>query len=67
MVLGSEKAVLADLNDDVRDVFQFSIPPHGKVALKEITRRAVRQVERQMISKSAARNRLEPQSSGQNI
>ncbi|MFL6311390.1 MAG: sigma-54 interaction domain-containing protein [Terriglobales bacterium] len=52
VVLGSEIAVLADLNDDVRDVFHFSIPPHGKVALKEITRRAVRQVERQVIAKA---------------
>ena len=52
MLLGSESAVLADLNDDVRDVFQFSIPLHGKVALKEITRRAVRQVERQVIEKA---------------
>jgi two-component system, NtrC family, response regulator AtoC len=52
VVLNSEQAVLADLNDDVREVFQFSIPPHGKVALKEITRRAVRQVERQVIEKA---------------
>ena len=52
VLLGSENAVLADLNDDVRDVFQFSIPLHGKVALKEITRRAVRQVERQVIEKA---------------
>jgi two-component system, NtrC family, response regulator AtoC len=52
VLLGSESAVLADLNDDVRDVFQFSIPPHSKVSLKEITRRAVRQVERQVIEKA---------------
>ena len=52
VLLGSESAVLADLNDDVRDVFQFSIPPHGKISLKEITRRAVRQVERQVIEKA---------------
>jgi two-component system response regulator AtoC len=52
VLLNSETGVLAELNDGERDVFQFSIPPHGKVALKEITRRAVRQVERQVIEKA---------------
>jgi two-component system, NtrC family, response regulator AtoC len=52
VVLGSENAVMSELNRDVHDVFQFSIPPHGKVALKDITRRAVRQVERLVIEKA---------------
>jgi two-component system response regulator AtoC len=52
VVLGSEQTVLTDLVDSPRDVFQFTLPPNGRVSLKEITRRAVRQVERQVIEKA---------------
>jgi two-component system response regulator AtoC len=51
VVLGSEQTVLADLKVHEREVFQFVIPPNGKISLKEITREAVRQVERQVIFK----------------
>jgi len=36
------------------DVFKFIIPPSGQVSLKEITRQAVRQVERKVILKVVA-------------
>jgi two-component system response regulator AtoC len=52
VVLGSEETVLTELVESPRDVFQFTLPPNGHVSLKEITRRAVRQVERQVIEKA---------------
>ena len=52
VVLGSEQTVLTDLVESPRDVFQFTLPPNGRVSLKEITRGAVRQVERQVIEKA---------------
>ncbi|HWH59996.1 MAG TPA: sigma-54 dependent transcriptional regulator [Terriglobales bacterium] len=52
VVLGSEQAALTDLVNSPRDVFQFTLPPNVRVSLKEITRQAVRQVERQVIEKA---------------
>jgi two-component system response regulator AtoC len=51
VVLGSQETMIADLTNVETDVFQFAIPQNGKISLKEITRRAVRQVERQVIFK----------------
>jgi two-component system, NtrC family, response regulator AtoC len=49
VILGSEEQILADLHDHDPDIFKFTIPPHGEVSLKQITRQAVRQVERKVI------------------
>jgi two-component system response regulator AtoC len=51
VVLGSQATVVSEISRDQTNVFQFVIPPNGKVSLKEITRKAVRQVERQVIFK----------------
>jgi two-component system, NtrC family, response regulator AtoC len=51
VVLGSQGTVVSEISGDQTNVFQFVIPPNGKVSLKEITRKAVRQVERQVIFK----------------
>lgn len=51
VILGSEEAILSELRDREADVFKFIIPPHGEVSLKQITRQAVRQVERKVILK----------------
>jgi two-component system, NtrC family, response regulator AtoC len=51
VVLGSQGTVVSEISRDQTNVFQFVIPPNGKVSLKEITRKAVRQVERQVIFK----------------
>lgn len=51
VVLGSEEAILSELRAKETDVFDFIIPPQGEVSLKQITRRAVRQVERKVILK----------------
>jgi two-component system response regulator AtoC len=51
VVLRSEQALLADVKERKNEVFQFVIPPNGKISLREITREAVRQVERQVILK----------------
>jgi two-component system, NtrC family, response regulator AtoC len=51
VILGSEEAILSELRDREADVFKFIIPPQGEVSLKQITRQAVRQVERKVILK----------------
>ena len=51
VILGSEEAILSDLHDHEPDIFKFTIPPQGEVSLKQITRQAVRQVERKVILK----------------
>ena len=47
----SEDAILSELRERATDIFDFIIPPHGDVCLKQITSRAVRQVERKVILK----------------
>jgi two-component system, NtrC family, response regulator AtoC len=51
VILGSEDAILSELVDHEPDVFKLIIPPHGDVSLKQITRQAVRSVERKVIMK----------------
>ena len=51
VILGSEEAILSELRDREADIFKFIIPPQGEVSLKQITRQAVRQVERKVILK----------------
>jgi two-component system response regulator AtoC len=51
VILGSEDAIVKDVRERVTNLFQFVIPPNGKVSLKDIARQAVRQVERQVIFK----------------
>jgi two-component system, NtrC family, response regulator AtoC len=51
VVLGSQAAVVAEINSREPKLFHFVVPPNGKVPLKEITRQAVRQIERQVIFK----------------
>lgn len=51
VILGSEDAILSELRDRAPDMFHFIIPPHGEVSLKQITRQAVREVERKVIMK----------------
>lgn len=51
VILGSEEAILSELRDRETDIFKFIIPPQGEVSLKQITRQAVRQVERKVILK----------------
>jgi two-component system response regulator AtoC len=51
VILGAEQPVLADLHEREPDLFKFNIPPEGEVSLKQITRQAVRQVERKVILK----------------
>jgi two-component system, NtrC family, response regulator AtoC len=51
VILGSEEAILSELRDRETDIFDFIIPPQGEVSLKQITSRAVRQVERKVILK----------------
>lgn len=56
VVLGSEDAILSEVNDRAPDMFKFTIPPSGEISLKTITRQAVRQVERQVILKVVEAN-----------
>lgn len=51
VILGGEDAILSELRDREADIFKFIIPPQGEVSLKQITRQAVRQVERKVILK----------------
>jgi two-component system response regulator AtoC len=51
VVLGSEDAILGELNDREPDIFKFIVPAQGDVPLKQITKQAVRQVERKVILK----------------
>jgi len=56
VVLASEEAILPELEEREPDVFKFIIPPNGEVSLKQITRQAVRQVERKVILKVVEAN-----------
>ncbi len=56
VVLGSEDTVLAELNEREPDIFKFTVPPNTEVSLKQITRQAVRQVERKVILKIVEAN-----------
>ena len=51
VILGSEEAILSELNEREPDMFKFVIPAQGDVPLKQITKQAVRQVERKVILK----------------
>jgi two-component system, NtrC family, response regulator AtoC len=51
VILGSEEAILSELRGREPEFFHFIIPPHGEVSLKQITRQAVREVERKVIMK----------------
>jgi len=56
VVLGSEELIVSEFGHREREVFQFVIPPNGKLSLKEISRQAVRQVERQVMLKALESN-----------
>lgn len=56
VVLGAEHSILTDLVEQESDVFKFSIPPGERVSLKQITRRAMRQVEKRVILKVVEAN-----------
>jgi two-component system, NtrC family, response regulator AtoC len=51
VVFGTEESLLSELEGREPDLFRFTIPPSSQVSLKEITRQAVRQVERKVILK----------------
>jgi two-component system response regulator AtoC len=51
VILGSEEAILSELRGREPEFFHFIIPPQEQVSLKQITRRAVREVERKVILK----------------
>jgi two-component system response regulator AtoC len=51
VILGSEEAIFSELRGREPDMFHFIIPPQGEVSLKQITRQAVREVERKVITK----------------
>ncbi len=56
VVLGTEDSILSELVEHESDVFKFSIPPWERVSLKQITRQAMRQVERTVILKVVEAN-----------
>jgi two-component system, NtrC family, response regulator AtoC len=56
VVLGTEESILPELVEHESDVFKFSIPPWKQVSLKQITRQAIRQVERRVILKVVEAN-----------
>jgi two-component system response regulator AtoC len=56
VVLGSEEAVLSELEEQESDLFNFAMPPDGEISLKQVTRQAVRQVERKIILKVVQAN-----------
>jgi len=51
VVLGSESVILSGLEERESDMFNFAIPPDGNISLKQVTRQAVKQVERKVILK----------------
>jgi len=51
VVLGSEDAILAEMNDEVPEMVKFVMPASGEVSLKVIKRQATRQLERKVILK----------------
>ncbi|MBZ5531514.1 MAG: sigma-54 dependent transcriptional regulator [Acidobacteriia bacterium] len=56
VVLGSEDAILSALVEHESDIFKFVIPPGQQISLKDITKQAVRQVERKVILKVVEAN-----------
>src|SRR5581483_6290068 len=56
VVFGAEESLLSELEGREPDLFRFTIPPSGQVSLKEITRQAVREVERKVILKVVEAN-----------
>ena len=56
VVLGTEDVILSELVAHEADVFKFSIPPSQQISLKDLTRQAVRQVERKVILKVVEAN-----------
>lgn len=56
VVFGTEESLLSELEGREPDLFRFTIPPSGQVSLKEISRQAVRQVERKVILKVVEAN-----------
>jgi two-component system response regulator AtoC len=56
VVLGTEDAVLSELVEHQSDVFKFTIPPGEQISLKDITKKATRQVERKVILKVVEAN-----------
>lgn len=57
IVLGSERAITSDLVTRICDSPEFAIPQEDSESLKEITRRAVREVERRVILKTLVAHR----------
>jgi two-component system, NtrC family, response regulator AtoC len=51
VVLGSEDAILVELNDGAADIVKFTMPSSGQISLKQIKRQATRQLERKVILK----------------
>lgn len=51
IVLGSENAILSELNESISDSVKFTVPSSGGVSLKQIKRQAARQLERKVILK----------------
>ena len=49
VILGSEEVITNELETRREMVFDFDIPPDGKVSLKALTRQATRDVERKVI------------------
>ncbi|HEV2963651.1 MAG TPA: sigma 54-interacting transcriptional regulator [Candidatus Angelobacter sp.] len=56
VVFGTEESLLSELEGREPDLFRFTIPPDGQVSLKEISRQAVRQIERKVILKIVEAN-----------
>lgn len=51
VVLGSEEAMVSEMNELAPEIVKFVMPSNGQVSLKEIKRRATRQLERKIILK----------------
>lgn len=51
VVLGSEDALLSEMNEGAPEILKFVMPSSGEVSLKEIKRQATRQLERKVILK----------------
>lgn len=56
VVLGTEDAILSALVKHESDILKFVIPPGEQISLKEITKEAVREVERKVILKVVEAN-----------
>jgi two-component system response regulator AtoC len=51
VILGTEEAITSDLVTQEKDFFNADIPLDGPIALKKITKQAVRELERKVILK----------------